>query len=70
MKRHLSRRDFVKASVLGSAALPLALRAQPAADPEPKPPAPDGSEVKGLPKGRIGNLEVTRLILGGNLIAG
>jgi hypothetical protein len=69
MKRHLSRRDFVKASVLGSAAIPLVLRGQ-AADSEPKRPTADTSGDKGLPKGRIGNLGVTRLIMGGNLIAG
>ena len=69
MKPHLSRRDFVKASVLGSAALPLALRSQ-AADAEPPRPAVASPTTNELPKGRIGSLEVTRLIMGGNLIAG
>lgn len=68
MRRHLTRRDFVKSSLLASAAIPLALQGQPAL------PASPGSEPKtessGLPKGRLGNLEITRLIMGGNLIAG
>ena len=69
MKRHFSRRDFVKSSLLASAAIPLTLHAQTAAAP---PTAASGakSESQPLPKGRLGNLEVSRLIMGGNLIGG
>jgi hypothetical protein len=69
MKTCFSRRDFVKASLLASAALPLALRAEPAAD-SLALPAAGNSESQTLPQGRIGNVEVSRLIMGGNLIAG
>ena len=69
MKRHLTRRDFVKSSLLASATIPLALRGQPAAD-APAAPAGGKAESQTLPMGRIGSLECSRLILGGNLIAG
>ena len=66
MKREMTRRSFVKESVLSSAALALAVNSR-AEDPA-KPAAPTPSEAAGLPKGRIGKLEVSRLILGGNLL--
>lgn len=66
MKREMTRRSFVKESVLSSAALALAVNSR-AEDPA-KPAAPAPSEAAGLPKGRIGKLEVSRLILGGNLL--
>src|SRR5450759_2665450 len=69
MTRHLSRRDFVKCSLLASVAIPLTLRAQPGTDAS-SVPAGGKSESQTLPKGRIGKLEFTRLIMGGNLIAG
>ena len=64
MSVHLSRRDFVKTSLIASAAVPLALKAQPGADPKIEQPGTP------FPKGRLGNVEVSRLIMGGNLIAG
>ncbi len=67
MAKKLNRRDFVKSSILASAAVPAALQAQPAA---PGAPAPVLPREPLLPTGKIGNLEVTRLILGGNLISG
>ena len=66
MKREMTRRSFVKESVLSTAALALAVNSR-AEDPA-KPAAPTPSEAAGLPKGRIGKLEVSRLILGGNLL--
>jgi hypothetical protein len=66
MERHISRRDFVKSSLLASAAIPLRVSA---ADSAPPASEPQG-QAQALPKGRIGNLEITRLIMGGNLIAG
>lgn len=69
MSRHISRRDFVKTSLLGSAAVPLGLRAQ--VSPQSLPAAAAaGSESQALPKGRIANLELSRLMMGGNLIGG
>src|SRR6187399_38321 len=68
MKRHLSRRDFVKSSLIASAAIPLALRAEDSAV-----PAPDSSPAgkpEGMPKGFIAGREYSRLMMGGNLIAG
>ena len=62
----------MKASLLASAAIPLNLRAQvsggspPAATPTPtSEPAKDT-----LPTGKIGGVEFSRLMLGGNLISG
>jgi hypothetical protein len=69
MKQHLSRRDFVKSSLLASAAIPLSLRAQPGADASSAPVARE-SESQTLPKGRIGDVEFSRLMMGGNLIGG
>jgi hypothetical protein len=68
MNRHISRRAFVKSSLLASAAVPLALGAQPEAD-APAATAGGKPESPILPKGRIGNLEFSRLMMGGNLIA-
>ena len=72
MSMHLSRRGFVKSSLLASAALPLGLGTSrnsiaqnaPAASPAPAP-----AEAE-LPKGRIAGQEFSRLMLGGNLIGG
>ncbi len=66
MERHISRRDFVKSSLLASAAIPLGATA---ADTPARAPA-EKSDAQSFPKGRIGNLEISRLIMGGNLIAG
>ncbi len=66
MARQLSRRGFVKSSLLASAALPLALKAQ-----TPVPADQITLETKGaLPGGKIGGQEFSRLFLGGNLIGG
>jgi len=66
MKSKLNRRSFVKDTLLSSASLALALEAR-GAEPAPSanpPVAPDSS----LPRARIGKLEVSRLMLGGNLL--
>lgn len=71
MSKQLNRRAFVKAAVLASAAAPLGTTAaesgaevtSQATTPLPKP-------VESLPMGRIGSVEFSRLILGGNLISG
>lgn len=83
MKERTDRRDFLRASVLGAAgagsflsleeaALASALddgAAYKKATAPATPPAPayDGEP---LPKGRLGGLEIGRLVMGGNLIGG
>lgn len=62
----MNRRSFVKSSLLGSASLALALDSR-AQEPS-KPAAAPSAANDALPKGRIGKLEVSRLILGGNLL--
>jgi len=73
LKETLGRRQFIKQSLAASVAASLgisleekALLAQTPAAP-PKPALPAGS---GLPLGRIGKVEISRLICGGNLISG
>ncbi len=72
MSRKISRRGFVKSSLLASAAVPLGLRAQTVATPQP--PATSGTASaqtpETMPTGKLGNQEFSRLIMGGNLIAG
>jgi hypothetical protein len=72
MKRQVSRRGFVKSSLFASAAIPLGLSAQPSAisggAESSSNPAPSPAEV--LPKGKIAGQEFSRLMMGGNLIAG
>lgn len=65
MNTPLNRRSFVKGTVLGSASLALALDAQTAA---PSVPATPLAAKIPLPQGKIGKLEISRLILGGNLL--
>jgi hypothetical protein len=66
MKPEISRRSFVKGTVLSSAVLALALESR--GEEPSKPAAPPPAQPRGLPKGRIEKLEVSRLILGGNLL--
>jgi hypothetical protein len=73
MSNELNRRQFLQSSLAGSAALASALsleeKALLAAEAgSVKPPA--GSGVQGLPTGKIGNVTISRLICGGNLIGG
>jgi hypothetical protein len=68
MGTEINRRAFVKETVAASAGTALALAAgqQPpavAAD-QPKPPAPQNT----LPMGKIGDMQVSRMLLGGNLL--
>ena len=71
MTEEINRRTFVKGSVLASAGAALGLASgtsviagEPASSPAANPPAPQA----GLPKGKIGNLEISRILLGGNLL--
>ena len=61
-----TRRSFVKSALLSSAGLALAIdsRGETQTQPASAPPAAQGA----LDKGKIGKLEVSRLILGGNLL--
>ena len=68
----MKRRNFLKGSVAGGTALGLASWEERVL--AAKPAAGSGHEndpgLAGLPRGRIGNLEVSRMFLGGNLIGG
>ncbi len=66
MQPEITRRSFVKETLLSSAGVALALNSR--AEDQPKPAAPPVASPSGLPKGKIGKLEVSRLILGGNLL--
>lgn len=74
MSEQLDRRDFLKRSLAGSAAGAMAfsfeeraLLAQSSKKPASKAPA---DSVGNLPLGRLGKLNVSRLIVGGNLTSG
>ena len=68
MASPISRRDFVKSSLLASAAIPLRLEAQDTANPQH--PGTSTTPAETLPHGKIGNQQFSRLMMGGNLIAG
>ena len=68
MTQQISRRSFVKSSLIASATVPLGLSGQARAA-DPTPAAPAGSQQT-LPTGKIANQEFSRLMLGGNLIGG
>jgi len=70
---NLDRREFLRSSLIGSAAalstLSLEEQALLGAEKAPGKISPE-SGVQGLPKGKIGKLTISRLICGGNLIGG
>ena len=72
MSKELNRRDFLKKSIVGSAAITSALSLEEkillAAAKQPAAPATDA--VKGMPMGKIGKVKISRLICGGNLTNG
>ncbi len=65
MRNEMTRRSFVKDTLLTSTTLALGLGAQAE---EKAPPAAETATPGKLPKGKIGKLEISRLILGGNLL--
>lgn len=73
MKKDLDRRDFLKQSAATVAGMglasfeELALAQATAGQPAPAPPAPAAAT---LPRAKVGNVEISRLICGGNLISG
>jgi len=74
MSGKLDRRNFIKKSVAVSAGTTLGLgfrgKQVNVAAAERKGKTPPGASGKGMPMGKIGNLKVSRLISGGNLISG
>jgi hypothetical protein len=71
MSSPLDRRDFLKKSLAGSAAGAVALSLEEQTllaqlRKKPVPPEAAGSTGR-LPTGKIGNLTITRLLVGGNL---
>ena len=72
MPSEISRRTFVKETVIASAGAALALNSaaeQAGAQSPAKPNAPGPPAAQNaLPKAKIGNMEVSRMILGGNLL--
>ena len=69
--KKLSRRDFVKSSLLASGAIPLGVRApRSRTKRRPRPiPAPPQQGTP-MPMGQIAGQSFSRLFMGGNLIAG
>lgn len=65
MPDEISRRTFVAGSLLSSAGLAIAGTSH-AAD-SPQAAGPPAAQA-GMPRGKIGKLEISRLILGGNLL--
>src|SRR5437660_6696066 len=72
MSRHISRRRFVQSSLLTSASLSLACRSQAStAGPQTATAAEAlAKSAEPMPAGKIAGQQFSRLILGGNLIAG
>ena len=73
MSGNLDRRDFLKNSLVGSAALASGLSREEQAllaATKQSPGAPRATGVEGLPSGKIGDVTISRLICGGNLIGG
>ncbi len=64
MRREVTRRDFVKQTLVASTGAAVALGAESAMGADTPAPKND------IPKGKIGTLEFSRLMLGGNLISG
>jgi hypothetical protein len=68
----MSRRGFVKSSLLVSAAIPLGIQAQTSPTPLPAsaPAAVSLTPEEKMPTGKLGGQEFSRLFIGGNLIGG
>jgi hypothetical protein len=72
MTRHLSRRGFVKSSLIATAALPLALKSQGAEEKDEATVAVANAAgaSAAMPMSKIGGQDFSRLMMGGNLISG
>ncbi len=72
MSENLNRRDFFKKSLIASAGVTSALSFEEKSllAQMKKPAKQTAGSVKGLPRGKIGGLNISRIICGGNLIGG
>ena len=72
MRKSINRRQFLKKSLITSAAVTSALSLEEKAllAAAKKPAKAPADSVKGLPAGRIGKVKISRLICGGNLTNG
>jgi len=72
MSKNMNRREFVKKSLITSAAVTSALSFEEKTllAQMKKPAKLPADSVKGLPAGRIGQVKISRIICGGNLING
>jgi len=74
MPKSINRRKFLKKSIISSAAVASALSFEEkvllAAVAKKSAAPPKEGSIKGLPTGKIGNVKISRIICGGNLING
>ncbi|UCG58364.1 MAG: hypothetical protein JSU70_02430 [Phycisphaerales bacterium] len=72
MPKRIDRRQFLHKSLAGSAAVTsvLSLEEKVLLAANRRPTQSTGSSAKGLPAGKIGDLKISRIICGGNLIGG
>ena len=74
MSEKLNRRKFLKNSVTASAGAAIAMSLEEkillAGQASESNSPGTGTSVRGLPVGKIGNVKMSRLIIGGNLIGG
>jgi len=73
MSKNLDRRSFLRSSLVGSAAFASAMSLEEKAllaAMQDDSPRGRGPAVDGMPAGRIGNVTISRIICGGNLIGG
>jgi hypothetical protein len=72
MAKGINRREFLRKSLVGSAAVTsvVSLEEKALLAAANRPTARPRGSVKGLPAGKIGNVTISRLICGGNLING
>jgi hypothetical protein len=70
MAKKVSRRRFLKETAVGTAGAAMFLSCEEKALTDKQGVVADGPPVEGMPTGKIGNLTISRLICGGNLISG
>ncbi len=72
MSKEIDRRTFLSKSLMASAAVTsaMSLEEQALLAQSQKPAKPPAESVKGLPAGKIGDVTISRIICGGNLIGG
>ena len=70
MADKVSRRRFLKETAVGTAGAAMFLSCEEKSLTERQGAVDDGPPVEGMPTGKIGDLTISRLICGGNLISG